>query len=97
MSDLSLLQQAEFNMREADRIWQRHEAKAAAKASAKLDIELFVDGFGMQTVLEWLSEIALEKADHVFANYQDADLAHSWRCHAAAIDRALTRLDRRAE
>ena len=68
-----------------------------AKQCAREDIESFIDEFGFVNVLEWLSEICNGKADHVVAAYQDMDLAHHWRCNAAAIDRALLRIDRRAE
>jgi hypothetical protein len=43
------------------------------------ELEEMVDAVGLAKVLDMLSDIAYEKAEHIRANWQDRDTACVWR------------------
>jgi len=51
-------------------------------------LESLIDRYNMAEVLNALSEIAYEKADHVRTNWNDEPLARAWEASALAIDKA---------
>lgn len=55
-------------------------------------LESLVDAYGLTNVLASLAAIALEKADHVEVNWQDAGLARAWRNASVALDRTHPRI-----
>jgi hypothetical protein len=52
------------------------------------DLEAWVDRASLHQVLEALSEIASEKAEHVGTNWQDRALAREWNQASRAVGRA---------
>lgn len=50
------------------------------------DLENLIDSVGLFAVLESVSGIASEKADHIRASYQDPQTANCWDCAALAIE-----------
>lgn len=52
-------------------------------------LEKMIDSIGLEKVLEMLSAICAEKAEHVRSNWQDVTLARAWERNAKAIDKAL--------
>ena len=55
-------------------------------------LEAFVDRHGMAEVLDCLSTICSEKAEHVRSAWQDEMLAKAWDRDAATLDRARARV-----
>lgn len=49
-------------------------------------IEVMIDRFGLDAVLETVADIAREKADHIRVNWQDSINARSWDRIANRID-----------
>lgn len=52
------------------------------------DLEKLVDEHGLSNVLEVLAGICSDKAQHIFANYQDDILSDNWSMSGLAISRA---------
>ena len=50
-------------------------------------IEVMIDRFGLEAVLETVADIARDKSDHIESNWQDHNLARSWNRIANRIDR----------
>jgi hypothetical protein len=56
--------------------------------NARLALESLVDEKGLSRIVEWLGDIADEKADHIRANWQDESTAKIWSAAAAKLSRA---------
>jgi len=48
------------------------------KENLAMELEKFVDAYGLKRVVETLSEIAHDKATHIAENWQDVALAKVW-------------------
>ena len=59
---------------------------------AATDLELLVDGFGMEGVVSMLAVICREKAEHIASNWQDAALARAWERNALAMQSTAGRV-----
>lgn len=46
--------------------------------TAKMQIELYMDKYGLKLIAELVAEIANEKAAHIAENWQDITLAKLW-------------------
>jgi len=57
----------------------------------KEKLEAIIDTFGLFTVLEAISDICGDKAEHIELNWQDVTLAQTWDKAAAAIRNANAR------
>jgi hypothetical protein len=53
----------------------------------KFNLEQMIDTHGLASVLETISTICAEKADHIRANYDDRTLARAWQTTANRIER----------
>lgn len=69
-----------------DRADQRDAEKA------KFELEQMVDRFSVRQVVDMLSEICAEKAEHIRVNWQDFSLAARWQAKAAKLDRVSNSL-----
>ena len=49
-------------------------------------LETAIDNFGLSTVLDMMTDICNEKADHIYESYQDASLSSAWEKAAKKID-----------
>lgn len=49
------------------------------------DLERMVDMYGLRGVLDALSSIAFEKAEHVRTNWDDESLAREWEMKASKV------------
>lgn len=58
-----------------------------------MELEQFVDKYGMYGVLQSLSEVCQDKAEHLSVNWQDYEGAKNWRKDATAIARLSLRLE----
>jgi hypothetical protein len=56
------------------------------------DLELLVDRLGMDGVVNMLSTIANEKADHIRHNWQDDSAAERFETTAAILNATFSRL-----
>ena len=54
-------------------------------------LERIIDKFGIQLVLETISEICGAKAEHIANNWQDTSLAKRWATMEGAIGVASTK------
>jgi len=57
------------------------------------ELEDIVDSQGLSNVIDLLSEICYEKADHLRSNWQDESLARSWEKDASILDKISGRLN----
>lgn len=55
----------------------------------KFNLEEMVDKHGLESVLEALSSICADKADHISANYDDRTLAGAWTASGLAIEEVI--------
>lgn len=55
--------------------------------TAKTEVEMLVDQFGLASVLTMLSEICADKADHLRCNWQDDSTAKVWAKDSLVIDK----------
>lgn len=53
--------------------------------SAQATLENLVDVHGLCAVLQSLSSVCDEKADHIRASYDDQNLARAWRLASAIV------------
>ena len=51
----------------------------------RVALEILIDNAGLSAVLETLSELCAEKADHIRESYGDATLARHWDTAAGTI------------
>lgn len=58
-----------------------------------VQLELMIDSEGLTSILEQITEICHEKADHILTNYQDRSLAAAWTRNAELIDKLTTRIE----
>lgn len=61
---------------------------------AKDTLESIVDQFSTSTVINMLSEIAGEKAEHIRENWQDEGLAKQWERLAKVLDRSYMHVNK---
>ena len=55
-------------------------------------LEPLIDRASLATVLEALSQVCWEKADHLQSNWQDPVAAKTWRKASNAIDRIIPKV-----
>jgi hypothetical protein len=66
--------------------------RAAAERKAMLEtLEQYIDRYRLDGVLDAMSDICHAKAEHLEANWQDADSASWWRDSAYDLNRWATR------
>ena len=54
--------------------------------AVRSDLEQWIDSIGLRAVLELLSEVCHEKADHLRVNWQDESAAKGWERDARRIE-----------
>jgi len=57
------------------------------------DLEMMIDRSSLLHVMTGLVTICFEKADHVDSNWQDAELARTWRQDARQLEKVLGKLN----
>lgn len=62
----------------------------------KLALEQLVDRHGLAGVVDALSDIAREKAEHIRVNWQDSVLADTWEDLAERLSSYTTALEHRS-
>ena len=55
-------------------------------------LEILVDGYSFEQIIESLEEICLEKSDHLSSNWQDTEGAKDWSRKAHLIQSFLMEL-----
>jgi hypothetical protein len=63
-----------------------------AEVKTKEKLEAFIDKFGINPLLDMLTEICYEKAEHIEANWQDKALAKMWIKDAKALAKVGAKL-----
>lgn len=59
----------------------------------KDDIKTMIDGMSLSGVLEILSQVCYEKAEHLRTNWQDPDTARAWEKVARAVGKIKIKTD----
>jgi|GEM_PF-739352 len=59
----------------------------------KDDIKTMIDGMSLSSVLEILSQVCYEKAEHLRTNWQDPDTARAWEKVARAVGKIKIKAD----
>jgi hypothetical protein len=57
------------------------------KQNLGMELEKFVDKYGLKMVVDMLSEVAHDKAVHIAENWQDVALAKVWTKRGNALNR----------
>jgi hypothetical protein len=58
-----------------------------------MELERYVDKYGLKLVIEALSEIAHDKAAHIAENWQDIALAKVWTKRGNLLNNVSSRFD----
>lgn len=66
---------------------------ATQKENLNLELEKFVDSYGLLAVMQALAQIAHEKSAHIAENWQDTALAKIWSKRGSAIGDVVDTFD----
>lgn len=58
----------------------------------RAELEALIDSVGLRAVVDALSVVAYDKADHIRGNWQDEGLARIWADDGAVLERVVTRI-----
>jgi len=64
-----------------------------AKKETIQQLEQLIDKHSLGTIVEMLTEICHEKAEHVSLNWQDSITARTWRQDANSLEKTLFKLN----
>ena len=63
-------------------------------ATASETLESILDQFTMTTIIDFLSSIASEKAEHLRSNWQDEPAARQWERMSKVLERSMEKVNK---